>query len=715
MPTLSLARPIENIESAEEVRVLAVIGHLQPVLSEWRKGEDLREGIAAVDQNIQQEQASLDQTRSELLAAQTTLSNAKLFALGKLPIGLISLGIISGGLLGAGSKVPAINSAVESYLGFSASLHVGLIVGAVAVGAGVVAGLFGARTIKKNQSEHLAELEKSLAQQDTSLTEHQTKRALLNDQLVKREIGFPEIKIADVQFGVKAAEIGGQNVLLDTFGAHPAVDLKAVDVSALHEGLTHISDKLAALLAVPPLLTPEAHESVDDPIHTLFGEEGRLQDLVSEFTISLGKLRDVSLHLPLIPRQSVLIERLNAGSLNVVENASAINLSAGAGSEQQIQASVGEVNRIRSTGQQVFRELSEVFASLESVCHTYANMRTTSVNTIHQSLIEVLNRATWCGRRIYCPRSIQAPKYIHDLLGIEPEKAHLLPFDELVERLRGDAEIAKRLSGKPEIETQLYEAYCAVQDFMDGVTFDEVGNRFEQGNRPKHIESQLQEALKQFGGVLQKAITGAAYPILNFSAEAQLHFDPESDEWASGVSPYVYSTADALKYGSVVKAYSDLMIPLWEHLWTEKADFRKSELFRTNESMIRMSEKESEKVIDIANQFRADMRTVRENVYLIESELKSKCSEIIYFRNSMDKLGLLSTRVKETITDDKLEGLFLEKSMLKGTDRYETLLSTMPQAQAQSRGGVNDPINFIRDPSALLLHRERAGVRLLPE
>ena len=51
----------------------------------------------------------------------------------------------------------------------------------------------------------------------------------------------------------------------------------------------------------------------------------------------------------------------------------------------------------------------------------------------------------------------------------------------------------------------------------------------------------------------------------------------------------------------MVKAYSDLMIPLWEHLWTEKADFRKSELFRTNEEMRRMTEKESEKLIDIAN------------------------------------------------------------------------------------------------------------------
>jgi hypothetical protein len=37
--------------------------------------------------------------------------------------------------------------------------------------------------------------------------------------------------------------------------------------------------------------------------------------------------------------------------------------------------------------------------------------------------------------------------------------------------------------------------------------------------------------------------------------------------------------------------------------------------------MIRMSEKESEKLIEIGNQFRSDMRGNRENIYLIEAVL----------------------------------------------------------------------------------------------
>ena len=144
------------------------------------------------------------------------------------------------------------------------------------------------------------------------------------------------------------------------------------------------------------------------------------------------------------------------------------------------------------------------------------------------------------------------------------------------------------------------------------------------------------------------------------------------------------------------------MIPLWEHLWTEKADFRKAELFRANESMIRMTEKESEKLIEVANQFRADMRTVRENVHLVESELKSKYTEIISFRDCMDKLGLLSERTKSGISDENLKGMVMGESTLSTSDRYEMLLGT-----------VHDPIDLIKEPDVLIGYRDDLAVRLL--
>lgn len=702
MRILSLAKPIENIEDAEETKVLAVIDHLLPMLANWRAGEDLRKQGEDVGRQILENEQQLAAAKTDLLEAVADIETAKVASFNPLSIVMVIIGVVVIGaslLTGSGILPPALSPAIL--------IGVGVVLAVIGV---IIAFVRGYET-KKAHISRRTKLETTQAHISTTNTDLEQKKAALDVALRARAVGFPEIQLAEVQFDLKAAEVAGRTVLLDTAGVHPAVSLATVDVSALQEGLSHISETLSGLFSVPPLLTPSDHEVIDDPIHSLFGEEGKLQQLVTDFTVNLGKVKEIKLALPIVPGGSILAQRMRAGELSVAD-APAIRLANWEGGEKYLEALVSEVNRTKDVRDIVFREFTVVFQQLEQVCRLYANARMTSVNTIHQNLVEVLNRAAWCNRRIYCPRTIQASEYLEDLLNVDPDKAYLIPFDELATRLRSDQEIAKRFAAKPELERQLFDVHANVQDFIEGAVFDEEGTRVDAAARPRHIESQFQEAVKKFKATLQKVITGAAHPILNFSTEAQLYFDPEDEQWSSPVTPYTYSSADAEKYGSVVKAYSDLMIPLWEHLWTEKADFRKSELFRTNESMLRMTEKESEKLIDIANQFRADMRTVRENIYNIESELKSKCSEIVFFRNSMESLGLLSPRVRETVSDDKLAGLRLEKSTLAGSDRYETVLGAMPQTQAETRGTVHDPISIIKEPQALVRSVEPPRARL---
>lgn len=698
MPLLSLARPIENIATPDEAKVLAVIDHLMPVLADWRKAEDLRVQVAMVDQSLQQEQPRLKLKRQEMATSKAEREKVPAFSFGKTPVGIMVMGLLLGGAV-------AITSSVFAGI----AIGVGLAV------VGLLLAVSASSRKKKNQTELIEATERDIAELDSRVTVAQDQKEELGKELARRAGSFPEVRIADVRFGLQSREIAGHNALLDASGVHPEIRLKTVNVTQLRDGLSSISEQVNALLDVPPLLTPGLQASPSDPVHALFGEESRLQDLVGEFTLNLGKLRDVTLKLPLVPSSSVLVQRLAAGDLGAAFTGTSLDLHENADEASQIQSFVAEVNGTKESGQRVFSELSAVYQNLERACSLYARARTTSVNTIHQNLVDVLNRASWCSRRFYCPRTVMSPAYLQDLLDIEPARAFLLPFDELHSRLQADQEIAKRLTLRPELEDQLLYAYNAVQDFMGDVAFDESGRVIDGGRRPKHIEEQFQEALRHFSAALQKVLTGATYPVLNFSPEAQLFFDPEGEEWSSNVSPYVYSTADAMKYGGMVKAYSDLMIPLWEHLWTEKADFRKSELFRTNESMIRMSEKESEKLIDIANEFRADMRTVREHINLIEPDLKSKYDEIVSFRDGMDALGLLSDRARESISNEKLQAIVLTGGSMAGADRYETLLSTMPQAQAENRGAVRDPIDLVREPGALLGLQAGASIRLLAE
>jgi hypothetical protein len=695
MTQFSLARPIENIDSADETMVLGVIHHLMPMLDAWRSGEDLRLEVDTAERAQSGMQSALDQARSAQKTASDALAAAKDTVFKGTAIGQVVAALV-GAVLG------------WWWLGAISAVVVIAVLGGWAYSTAKKA----ANSIKNDLSKSLAQADALLANADNACQQNLNRIEELKAELNQRAVGFPDVKITPIDFALRSAEVSGHHVLLDLSESYEPVKLKAIDVSAMEEGLSLISDKVQALMQVPPLLTPEEHASNDDPVHELFGEESDLQQMVGQFTLSLGKLRDIDLTLPLVPKDSLLVERAASSSLPKVESGPRVRMASQI-DPIAIASFVDQVNSNRERSLVIFSELNEVFSNLERVCSLYAQARVASVNTLHANLLDVLGSAAWCSRRVYCPRTIQSGDYIQELLGIQASRAYLLSFDDLSARLHDDVEIHKRLQSKPDLVEQLAQSYDAVQQFMEGAQFDTEGRRLDVGQRARHIESQFEVAVKHFGNVLQKVMTGSAYPVLNFSTEAQLYYDPDNQEWSSNTTPYFYSTADAIRFGSVVKAYSDLMIPLWEHLWTEKADFRKSELFRTNEEMRRMTEKESEKLIDIANQFRADMRTVRENVYMIESDLRSKYSEIISFRDSMSALGLMSERAAEAVSDEKLQKLNTGESLLSKSDKYETLLSVMPQTQAANRGSVHDPIDLVREPDALLPYAGAQPPRLL--
>jgi len=663
--------------------------HLIPILGNWRRGEDLRADLASTEQTIKEQQNALNEQRADLesIRVRRDAVTTQFSSYGTPSFVIVAIGV---------------GVAIFTLVG-----------GIVTIAIGVLVGYLSAKKLKQRFSEEMVKAEVAIAQADSAVAEATSRKATMDSEIAERSAGFPVVRMVHARFLLKAKTISSRNLLLDASGIHDQTVLRAVDVSALQEGLSDISASVEALLAVPPLLTPDFTSPPEDPVHQLFGEEDRLQQLVSDFTVNLGKLKDIDLRLPLVPRQSILVRRMMDGDLSPVDTNPAIAVIDGKISEESIQSFVSDVQQTRERGAHVFAELKNVYANLDQACSLYSDARISSVNAIHQSLTEVLNRAAWCSRRFYCPRTILSPRYLEELLNINPQNAFVLALDDLIERLRGDGEVSKRLTEKSELLDQLSDAYYAIQEFMEGLSFDEDGDRIDRTTRPKHIEDQYRESIKRFAGVLQKIMTGSTYPILNFSPAAQLYFDPATDQWLSDSVPYTYSTPDILKYGGVVKAYSDLMIPLWEHLWTEKADFRKSELFRTNESMIRMTEKESEKLIDIANQYRADMRTVRENVHIIEADLKSKYTEIVGFRDGMDKLGLLTDRVKTAISDDKLSAIIMGDPMLSSIDRSEMVLGAMPQSQAENRGTVHDPIDLAKEPSVLVTYKTHNGPRLL--
>jgi len=506
--------------------------------------------------------------------------------------------------------------------------------------------------------------------------------------------------------------------LLDESGFSPLTTLSTIDLSAVQSDLDVIISKINEIKTVPVLLSPSQNQEGEDPLNSLYGEEVVLQELVDKFTENLTKIQDVEINLPLIEKNNYLANIYVNDELiqNNYRDDEYVLITSNLVNKNVIDEFVKQVNHIKEFGTILLSEIKETFESLEKICESYDFARSTSINNVHTKLFDVLNKASWCSKRFYCPRTIQAPQYIEDVLNIHPSNAHKVPFDHLIETLKTDPIIATRIRERLEIVDELYVNYLGVHEFEGEMSFDENGDPVDLGERPAFISDQYDEALVRFRRTLGVLMTGSVNPILGLSKEAEMFYDPEVDEWSSETVPFVYNSSDMMRYGQVLKVTSDLMIPLWEHLWTEKADFRKSELFRTNESLIRMSEKESEKLIEIGNQFKADMRTVRENVNLLESELRSKYDEIIAFREGMAALGLLSERQKEFLSDDRLKQITLsgESSVVKDAEEHETLLGIEPRVQAERRGTVGDPIDLVRSPDVLIEYKGASVKRLAP-
>ena len=694
-----LVRPFNNISNPDEESVLAILAHLLPVLDDWRAGEDFRAELEQVDASKVGLTKEIEGVQSEIKLIQSRLDS--LFTnFSSLPVLLLIFGCVA--IVGGGIAATVMSFQAAKFI----------------VGLGIFGAGFGAFKIigeKSGLNVELASLESQLAERKLKLAAVTTRIEFLQKELFSRVETFPEITQTRVAFPISGKIILGKSTLLDESGLFESASLETIDLSAIQSDMEAITSKIEAIRNVPVLLSPAAVAHDNDAINVLYGEESVLQSLVGEFTNAVGQIRDVELKLPLIPNTNFLAQIYQKGQYQEsgYESSQVVDIQSSVVGAGKLEEFVKQVNATKEFGAKVLVQLKGTFESLQGICESYSAARSTSINAVHSKLFEVLNKASWCSKRFYCPRTIQSPLYLQDVLNIHPEDAHKLDFDELMKNLTSDPIIDNRVKEKPEFSDVLYATHQAIYDLKGNIDFDEIGNPVDLGERPAFVQDQYQEALVRFRRALSVVMTGSANPILNFSKEAEMYYEPDVDEWRSDAVPYVYDTPSIMRYGQVLKVTSDVLVPLWEHLWTEKADFRKSELFRTNESLIRMSEKESEKLLEVGNQFKADMRTVRENIYLLESDLSSKCDELIGFRDGMNALGLLSDRQKAYLTDEKLKALSLgNQSVLGEGEDYETLLGMEPKVQAERRGAVNDPIDFVRTPDLLISYQGTPVQRL---
>jgi hypothetical protein len=169
--------------------------------------------------------------------------------------------------------------------------------------------------------------------------------------------------------------------------------------------------------------------------------------------------------------------------------------------------------------------------------------------------------------------------------------------------------------------------------------------------------------------------------------------------------------------GRLLKIKDELLMPMWNTLWTEKDDFRKSELFRTNEQIQRLVEKEVGALRDVSEQYRADMRPVRENLILATTQAVASRSQLEAAVNSLSALGVIDeARARSTVERlGTMTGGDLD-NLKKRAEAKETMLNQEPQAQMSRRVMAIDPIGVLMSPEQLFREQEAAAERpRLPE
>jgi len=286
MPILRLATAIENAQNEDEESVLALLDHLMPTLADWRQGEQFRAEQARLEPLVEPMTAQIQETVRQVDTIKASVLTLESEAKKRKNLGYIV------------SSVAVVLVAVPWYLSVPPVALVAVVIG---IGAGVWLRKKTAKAADRLAAarEELTGAESSLADLYSKQREIEERLACIGAELDARSEGFPEVVLARVGFPLAVQEVVGTNVLIDRSGSHPSVRLQAVDCSEVTGDVREIRTKVQAMSTIPPLLLP-GDKPIEDPMTQLYGEESELQDLVTQFTVTLGKLREVAMGLPLV-------------------------------------------------------------------------------------------------------------------------------------------------------------------------------------------------------------------------------------------------------------------------------------------------------------------------------------------------------------------------------------------------------------------------------
>lgn len=701
---VSSKRPLRRGEE----RALALLHHMRRLRQKWENRNSAESSATTAKKEIEQLEKKLEELQQEGLVEKIIFSKAftdsrsHFIALGA----AITLGIG----VAASSDQKSQSAAPLFYI--------------LGLGGGVAA-LLRANKFVDETNQKADEQNNQIQVIRQQLGEVRKKYSEFAKQVRANPADIPNVTLGSVVVPLESKSILGKNFIIDPTGLIIPSQLKAIALRDLSGDADRILEMTRRLENIPVLLKPDSESLAEsrESNNTLHGEERELRDAVGSYVNTLGSITDEELSVHAIKPASSLgkaVAEILTGNecfiKDVDDGAAAIVLAqTNIQSDDEIKRFELLQREAEAVSSVALSQLDEINTELKQLCQRYNRARRESTNTLHSNYYQVLNRANWCSKKFYCPRTILSKSYLQALIGLDLDQAHTLDSNQLVECLHSDTFISSRINNKPQIVDDLLRSHEAIAEIMNTYHLvpDDSGI-IRAGAAADYIVDQYNQEVSLFRQRLVEVLTGSPNGFLGISESARLYYDPSRELWSSPVLPYTYTNAEVQQYGQVLRTDVDLLIPLWEHLWTEKADFRKSELFRTNESIQRMSEKEGEKIKQIGYQFQGDLREVRSNIFLAKADFDAKLQELEEYEEGVKELGLMD--------DSQLSRLQLATSQLEVVSQetsgdasgYEQILMLEPKNQLLRRQSkVHDPIDVIKSPDLLIEGGIDKGIRRL--
>ncbi len=517
-------------------------------------------------------------------------------------------------------------------------------------------------------------------------------------------------------------DVAGYSVVVDGTGTTANTELRLPDLATNTDTMARVKGILNAARNPPILLRAAGDQpSAPDAIH---GEESDLASAITDFGEMLESVPVVSAQTPLVRADAPVLSALR-GPIGQKTLAGPV-VRGDVDATNRALASVRKYTQtMRGLGKGIESTLRAVRDDMRDVLTRYGALRSEAVEQAHASLHSVLARSDLAYVTHYCPKCNRVPQYMFMRLGIDLDQAHTMHPNELLRALQENDEARQRLVSDEGLLSELAQLFTALDELHNAIggwhaqhesDSAKVGVDMRAGQareaRLKALRSQELQLLEQFRSLLRKIVTGNPRPILELSRQARLHLDPETGSWHCPLCELDIDDPEIARMGRLLKIKDELLMPMWNALWVEKDDFRKSELFRTNEQIQRLVEKEVAALRDVAEQYRADMRPVRENLILATTEAISARSQLESAVGSLTALGVIDgKRASETLARlGTMTGGDLD-NLKKRAEAKETLLNTEPQSQLSRRVMAIDPISVLMTPEQLFREQSSSSER----